>query len=150
MDDVTLLSRIPDEPRFWLWPRDIAADSVEPMHGWQQARFVVRTVRGRKMRNAQRLFDEFAAALQFPAYFGENCAAFDECLTDLGWLPAGAGHVLVITEPAEVLADDPADFTVLVRILADAVTDWATQELGRPRRMCQTCNNRFASPSPSE
>ena len=87
---------------------------------------VVRAVRGRKMHRTPGLFDEFAAAFQFPEYFGENWDAFEECLSDLEWLPREGGYVLVVTDPAEVLQECPADFEVLVRVLGDAVTEWAT------------------------
>ena len=40
----------------------------------------IRVVRGNKMRRLDDLYNEFAAAFQFPDYFGENWAAFDECL----------------------------------------------------------------------
>jgi hypothetical protein len=125
VDDISRLAEIPDEPRFWLWVVDLGADRSQTMFGWQEARFVVRTVRGRKMHRVPQLFDEFAAALQFPAYFGDNWPAFDECLSDLEWLPSEAGYVLAVSEPAEVLQDSPADFKVLVRILGSAVMGWA-------------------------
>ncbi|WP_199922364.1 barstar family protein [Microterricola viridarii] len=51
--------------------------------GWTDAGLTVRVVRGRKMRTLRPLFDEFAAALQFPLYFGENRDAFYERLSDL-------------------------------------------------------------------
>jgi len=34
------------------------------------------------------LYDEFAAALQSPHYFGGNGDALSECLADLSWLSA--------------------------------------------------------------
>lgn len=87
---------------------------------------MVRTVRGRKMRTTRQLFDECGAALQFPDYFGENFAALDECLADLDWLPMGAGLVLRVTEPSEVLADeDDEALRVLVSILAGARATFA-------------------------
>ena len=104
----------------------MAADRGQTIFGWREARFVVRTVRGRKMHRKPGLFDEFAAAFQFPEYFGENWDAFEECLSDLEWLPREAGYVLVVTDPAEVLQECPADFEVLVRVLGDTVTEWAT------------------------
>jgi hypothetical protein len=58
------------------------------------------------MGTVERLFDEFAAALQFPHYFGENWAAFDECFADMDWLPMNVGIVVVILEAELVLADD--------------------------------------------
>src|SRR5262249_52404434 len=56
-------------------------------------RAVVRVIRGRKSRTVRAFFDEVSAALQFPYYFGENWAAFDECITDLDWL-AGDAYLL--------------------------------------------------------
>lgn len=94
---------------------------------WTQAGLTVRRLRGQKMRHYQGLFDEFAAALQFPWYFGENGNAFRECLADLSWLPAGRGYVLIIEQPLEVLIDsDDEGLLWLVRLLADAAKGWAT------------------------
>lgn len=75
--------------------------------GWAVAGFAVRVLRGRRMQTAADVFDEFAAALQFPLYFGYNKDAFDECISDLDWIPPGKGYVLIITEPDQVLADEP-------------------------------------------
>lgn len=98
----------------------------EAVRGWADSGLVVRVVRGRKMRTMQGLFDEFAAALQFPWYFGENADAFDDCLGDLGWLPSQAGYVLVISDPGEVLADATADcLTWLADSLTRVSEDWA-------------------------
>lgn len=96
---------------------------------WTSAGLMVRVVRGRKMRTSEALFDEFAAALQFPIYFGENWNAFNECISepeDGTWDP-GAGYVVVITEPHEVMADEECDF----RLLADSL-NWAAEALGVP------------------
>jgi hypothetical protein len=81
---------------------------------------------GSETRRVSDLDDDFAAALQFPWYFGENWAAFDECIKDLAWLPAEAGYVVVLTDPLLVLEDSPEDFAVLVRVLGSAVEEWAT------------------------
>jgi barstar (barnase inhibitor) len=78
------------------------------------------------MRRVSDLDNEFAAALQFPWYFGENWAAFDDCIKDLAWLPAQAGYVVVLTDPLLVLEDSRDDFAVLVRVLSSAVEEWAT------------------------
>jgi Barstar (barnase inhibitor) len=57
------------------------------------------------MRTVERLFDEMAAALQFPYYFGENWPAFAECLADMEWLPLAVGIVVLIYDTTEVLSD---------------------------------------------
>ena len=76
--------------------------------------------------------DRFAAALQFPPYFGENKDAFNECIADLGALPAGEGYVVAITEPDQVLADASAqDLRWLVNALESANASWSQPvELG--------------------
>jgi hypothetical protein len=131
LDDVRVtnpmaLLEVPTEPRLWLWQTSSAKEASTTIAGWREARFVVRTVRGRKMRRVSDLDNEFAAALQFPWYFGENWAAFDECIKDLAWLPAEAGYVAVLTDPLLVLEGSPEDFAVLVRVLGSAVEEWAT------------------------
>ena len=81
---------------------------------------VVRTVRGSKAQTTASLFDEIAAALQFPYYFGENWDALDECLTDLEWLP-GSGFLVIFTEAQRLLERESADeFARLLDVL-DAV-----------------------------
>jgi RNAse (barnase) inhibitor barstar len=89
-----------------------------------QQQTVVRTLRGTKMGSEDRLYDEFAAALQFPYYFGENWDALDECLRDLGWL-SGEGYLLVITNAARVLERERyRQLPTLIRILERAHAEW--------------------------
>lgn len=93
---------------------------------WAEEGLVVRILRGRKMRGYSELFDEFAAALQFPWYFGENGNAFNECMTDLAWLPSQRGYAFIITEPGQVLQDTDDDgLSWLVRSLARCAAEWA-------------------------
>ncbi len=72
------------------------------------------------MRNVDQLFDETAAALQFPHYFGENWAAFAECLGDLSWLRA-ENHVLIIMRASEVLVNEPLDLGAFCRSVRNAI-----------------------------
>lgn len=100
--------------------------------GWVEFGLAARVVRGRKMRTVSGLFDEFAAAFQFPLYFGENWSAFDECIADLETLPAAGGYVVVIVEPEQVLAEAGADeLGLLVDSLESAALGWGQPvELG--------------------
>lgn len=90
-----------------------------------QPRVAVRLVRGKNMSSAGALFSEFAAALQFPCYFGNNWNAFDECMADLEWLPA-EGYVVLILDGASVLRADSDDRNVFFRIMASAAQEWAS------------------------
>ncbi len=65
-----------------------------------------RLLRGRRMKTVDGLWDEFAAAFQFPWYFGYNWAAFDECLgDDMDWLPL-TGYVLGIMDAEALLTGE--------------------------------------------
>lgn len=102
--------------------------SVEASH-----RTVARVVRGPKCRAAEGLFDEFAAAWQFPPYFGGNWDAFEECLADLEWLRASA-YVLVVADATQLLDDEPPDrFRLFVEVVADIARERSEDE-GEPGR----------------
>ncbi len=68
------------------------------------------------------LLDALARELRFPDYFGHNWDALDECLRDLGWLPAG--DVLLAHEDVPLHAD-PAARSIYLATLREAVEVWA-------------------------
>jgi hypothetical protein len=67
-----------------------------------------------------------ARALEFPAWFGANWDALEDCLTDLSWSKA-AGHVILVEGAARAAADDVG---VLEDVAASAASFWAGR--GRP------------------
>src|SRR5215471_3261980 len=92
--------------------------------------FVVRFLRGNKMATLNDLHNEFSAALQFPWYYGENWAAFDECINDLDWLPADS-YFLIITDADQILRrEDQQQFDYLIDTLAQAASEWAGETSG--------------------
>ena len=80
---------------------------------------VIRVIRGQRCVDERELFQEFAAAFQFPYYFGHNWDALDECLGDLDWLP-GATYIVVITNSDRVLSSSPGSLPILCRVLTNA------------------------------
>jgi len=109
-----LTSSIPDATN---WLRSVQRQSPA---------FVTRHVRGRKMRTVEGLYAEFAAAMQFPYYFGENGAAFDECMTDLEWLPA-AGYLVLVLEAECLLVDErPEQLRLFLEAFRFICGEWAT------------------------
>lgn len=70
----------------------------------------VRHVRGRRMPTVAALFDEFAAALQFPYYFGRNKDAFDECFGEIGDTVGDDAVVLVLDADA-LLNEQPTQLS---------------------------------------
>ena len=99
----------------------------------------VAVLRGERMRDFISFFQEIAAALQFPYYFGNNWNALDECIKDLGWLSAKT-FIIGITNSALILSqegnDDRHAFGVLLK---DTCKAWSMpcdedKEWGRPGR----------------
>jgi hypothetical protein len=85
---------------------------------------VGRVIRGQKSRTTADFFNECAAALQFPSYFGENWDAFEECLTDLEWL-SGDAYVLLITNSSHLLDKEPAEqLHLLLQVLNETGQEW--------------------------
>jgi RNAse (barnase) inhibitor barstar len=72
------------------------------------------------------LLRRIAAKLSFPAWFGENWDALEDCLTDLSWREA-QGHVLVF-EGFQFLPAD--DLGVLIDVMISAAEFWAGR--GKP------------------
>lgn len=94
------------------------------------ATYLSRELRGKKMRTVAGVFDEFAAALQFPYYFGENKDAFDECLRDLvEFLGEAQGFVLLIREGSELLAEDVAEQEWFGSAMSDCAEHWASLKI---------------------
>ena len=63
-----------------------------------------------------------AAALAFPAWFGGNWDALEDCLSDLSWRP-GQGHVLVFEGMAR-----GEEHGILVDVLRSCAEFWAGEE----------------------
>jgi hypothetical protein len=77
------------------------------------------------METVQSLYDESAAALQFPYYFGENWPAFDECLADLDWLP-GEAYILIIVDSHLLLSSgEVGAFSTLIEIFQKVAGEWS-------------------------
>jgi hypothetical protein len=68
----------------------------------------------------------FAGPLHFPAYFGHNWDAFEECLTDLSWLPA-RGHVLIVSGVRESTRSAPEEMKTAGDVFKAAAARWKAQ-----------------------
>lgn len=94
---------------------------------------VIKVIRGRKSETLHDFFNESAAALQFPYYFGENGAAFSECITDLDWLE-GDAYLLLIDDAHAFLQDSEEDFHIILHYLESANEEWLTPNKYIPRQ----------------
>ncbi len=94
---------------------------------------IIRIIRGKKSKTLHDFFNEIAAALQFPYYFGENGAAFSECITDLDWLE-GDAYLLLIDDAHAPLQDSEEDFRIFLQYLESANEEWLTPNKYIPRQ----------------
>ncbi len=101
------------------------------------SRINVRFVRGSKMQTVTAMFDEIAAALQFPYYFGGNWAALDECIADLSWI-AGDGLVLCVLDAPLLLLSDREQIHLFIKIVTGAAEEWSRPTAFRPAKPFHT------------
>ncbi|MFE9786255.1 barstar family protein [Nocardia salmonicida] len=94
------------------------------------ADYRVRELRGAKMRTMAELFDEFAAAFQFPYYFGANKDAFDECLRDLDDFVGDApGYVVMVRTADDLLAAEPTERAWFEATMRDCAAYWTRRDV---------------------
>lgn len=95
---------------------------------------VVRALRGAEMRTYAALYGEFASALEFPSYFGNNLNALRECLSDMEWLP-GAFYVVAIADADQLLGDEDTGAPAhLFGLLAAIAAEWSQGVVDGPVR----------------
>ena len=73
-----------------------------------------------------------AAALRFPAWFGDNWDALYDCLTDLSWRQ-GQGWVLILENAHDLRQAAPETLDTALATMADAAVAW--DERGLPLRV---------------
>ena len=88
-------------------------------------KFVVRILRGKRDRASDkgRFFQEIAAAMQLPDYFGHNWDALDECLDDLEWLP-GDGYIILVSQIELFFPKSEEDYATLITLLDSNAKSW--------------------------
>lgn len=92
--------------------------------------FRVRELRGSRMRTVPALYDEFAAALQFPYYFRPNKDSFDECLLDIDdTLGEANGYVLAIRDADQLLAEAPEEWEWFTSVVEECADFWPSREV---------------------
>jgi RNAse (barnase) inhibitor barstar len=78
------------------------------------------SIDGTRIRSRADFYDEVAAALSFPEWFGRNLDALHDSLSDLSWLPGGE-HVLVWTAPEVFQKADPEGYRAVADVLTDVI-----------------------------
>lgn len=107
---------------------DVDAAEFSGVRYQSPAGYRVRELRGSRMRTVAGLFDEFAAALQFPYYFRPNKDAFDDCMFDLeSSLGDAPGYVVAVREAEQLLAEVPEEREWFDSVLGDCAEFYATR-----------------------
>ena len=112
------------------------AAAYDALRGLETRGATVRVIRGSKSTTTHAFFNELAAALQFPFYFGDNWDACNDCLNDLTWLPehATAGVIVFSNAPALLEAATPADCKILIDLFTRSTAPGpARKTTGNPR-----------------
>lgn len=90
---------------------------------------ILRFIRADRCFNKLETLHEFAAALQFPDYFGENWDAFHDCINDLRWMPSQS-LVLWVTKTDKLLSKNAKDLRILIEILIEKVNGTSLELTG--------------------
>jgi hypothetical protein len=118
-----LLQRLSDATRSGVY---CVSRPDEVLDATEESRVQVLRVSLAGVRDKAALLATVARALQFPAWFGANWDALEDCLTDLSWLEA-AGYVLLLERSADLPKEE---FAVLTDVLGSAARHWAAR--GKP------------------
>jgi len=129
----------PGEPGFYLTTlNDAQFANLGLYFGIQYKDVAARYIRGKKSKTVTAFFDEVAAALQFPYYFGYNWNAFDECVNDFEWLE-GEAYLLLISDAHLLFEEaDQEDFRILIKMLVRANQEWLEPNKYIPRHRPST------------
>jgi RNAse (barnase) inhibitor barstar len=83
---------------------------------------------GKKIHSKETFLSKAAEAMQFPTYFGANWDAFDECITDLTWCPAG--RYVILYDHADIFAQaEPTQYQIALDILNSAKEYWEANKI---------------------
>jgi hypothetical protein len=112
---------------FYLTEVDLAAlDSLRAQFRDANPSAAVRLIRGTRCHTEPNLFGEFAAALQFPLYFGQNWDALVDCLSDVDrWVQAEQTALIIADADHILLHDDSLSvkaFEVLHQVIVERNT----------------------------
>ncbi len=91
--------------------------------GWQ-----IYFLNGKTIRDKKTFLEHIARAMKFPAYFGQNWDALQDCLTDLQGIQV-KGYILLFEHPERFFKTSPADWHVAMDVLNSAVEFWKQQQI---------------------
>jgi hypothetical protein len=85
--------------------------------------FALFSMDAQHLHSVPALMDAFAAAMNFPAYFGRNWNAVLDLTRDLSWNQA-EGYAIVLLNADPLLHLESHAFSSLIRVIEATVSDW--------------------------
>jgi RNAse (barnase) inhibitor barstar len=82
----------------------------------------------KKVVDKDGFFKQMARSLRFPAYFGMNWDALNDCLTDLSWKPA-AGYVIVLAGFKSISGTMASEVETIRSIFESSSQFWRQKEV---------------------
>lgn len=83
---------------------------------------------GAELKSKQELLSNLSHVMKFPGYFGGNWDALEECLNDLGWLPAN-GYVVQLKNADTFINCCPTDFDIFIQIIESVSRSWKKNDI---------------------
>ncbi|HEY9808321.1 MAG TPA: barstar family protein, partial [Halomicronema sp.] len=83
---------------------------------------------GKEITNKQTFLKQAGETLKFPAYYGQNWDAFNDCITDLKWCPARA-YILIYDQPEIFAKAEPDQWQIALTILNSTVEYWQEKSI---------------------
>jgi barstar (barnase inhibitor) len=113
---------------FILKARD-AQSSDSTVENWRTNR-LVRVVRGDRMSTTGGMHEEFAAAFQFPLYYGANMDAFVDSLSQPVEVPVVDARVCLVANAEYFMSLEPEQLWIVADCLAAVREEWAMNRGG--------------------
>jgi len=109
---------------------DAGDDPGALLAGAEALGWTVFRVDGADLPDKAAFLSRSAAALRFPAYFGQNWDAFEEIVNDPDTLPDAQGYLLLLDNFAAFGRARPDAWVTAREILTEAAKRWRTQGRG--------------------
>lgn len=121
-----VLRRADEADLFCTSPADLDALAATAVAGG----FAVHRIDLAGVRDRDAFLDRIARVMCFPGWFGRNWDALEDCLSDLSWLAASRGHVVLLEHSRSFFSPAGVPAATARQVLRTAAEHW--REKGVP------------------
>jgi len=120
---------IADPHQIFILPTRDLESSNSTVEWWRTNR-LVRVVRGDRMATIAGVHEEFAAAFQFPLYYGTNLDAFVDSLAQPVETPVVDARICLVANAEYFMSLEPERLSEIAACLAEVREEWALNRGG--------------------